>query len=111
MDVENLSREELLEIVKAVPTAASEWREVDVNGLAVCVNEKAAKSWKAFDLLSTIPEELTPLAVRKMVDFIELTTDVTEERLLEACGGEYASVDDVVTLASQIITHCYPKNS
>lgn len=112
MDVENLSYEELLELARSkAPTAVSVWREVDVDGIHVRVNNNAVRSWKAFDLLSTIGDELTPLAVRKMVDFIELTTDMTEAKLLDLCGGEYASVDDVVQLASKIIMNCYPKNS
>ena len=111
MDVDNLTREELLELLaekKAEPE--DRWREVDVDGIAVRVDTRAVKSWKAFDIMAGIGDELTPQAIRRMVDFIEFTTDMTERKMLDLCGGDMASVEDVVELASKILSHCYPKN-
>lgn len=105
----DLSYEELLEIAKAKAPETSA-RTVDVDGLIVHVNDAAARSWKAFNIISEVDAELTPYSLRKMVEFIELVTDVDEAKMLETCGGELASVDDMATLAAKIVTYCYPKN-
>lgn len=111
MDVNNLSYEELLELAASKAPARDNTRTVDVDGLIVHVDDVAARSWKAFSIISECGEELTPYSLRKMVEFIELVTDVDEAKMLEICGGELASVDDMATLAAKIVTYCYPKVS
>ena len=110
MDANELSYEELLALAKSKAPANDGLRTVDVDGLIVHVNDKAARSWKAFDIISQCGEELTPFTLRKMIEFIELVTDVDESKMLEICGGDYASIDDMALLAAKIVTHCYPKN-
>jgi len=110
MDANELSYEELLALAKSKAPVKDDMRTVDVDGLIVHVNDKAARSWKAFDIISECGEELTPHSLRKMVEFIELVTDVDEAKMLDACGGEFASVNDMAMLAAKIVTYCYPKN-
>lgn len=94
-------------------TTTGAWRDVEVDGFAFRVSDEAARSWKAFDLMADLAaegENLTPLALRKMMRFVEFVTDADEGRILEACGGELASAEDVVRLVSKIAAECHPKN-
>lgn len=110
MDVNELGYEELLELAKSKAPVESGMRTVDVDGFIVHVNDAATRSWKAFDILSEIGEDLTPKSLRKMFEFIGLVTDVDEQKILEYCGGELALFEDVVVLASKIAASVYPKN-
>ena len=110
MDVNELSYDELLEIAKSKAPDTPDMRTIDVDGFIVRVNDAATRSWKAFDILSEVGEDLTPKSLHKMFEFIELVTDANEQKILEYCGGELAPFEDVVILASKIAASVYPKN-
>lgn len=106
MDVNELSADELRKLADEKTTT----RTLDIDGLVVHVDTEKCKSWNAFKIMSSIGIELDVHTMQKMIDFIELVTDVDEQTIIEHCGGESASFESVVLTVSKIVSECYPKN-
>lgn len=113
MNLEEMSREELIEAAKQaggeLPSAASV-KTVEVDGMEVHIDTDQVKSWKMFKLVSQLDGELDAKAIALMFEVIELATDVDEEKIVEHCGGENATMEAVILTASRIIKELYPKN-
>jgi len=106
MDVNELSADELRKLADEKSTV----RTIDVDGLVVHVDTAKCKSWHAFKIMSSVDAELNAETLQKMIDFIELVTDIDEQTIIEHCGGESASFESVVLTVSKIVSECYPKN-
>lgn len=116
MEVENMTAEELYQLAAAKAGAtddaapANSTRHVNVDGLEVAINEKRVKSWRAFKMVSKLNGDLNPDSARLMLDFVSYVTDCDEDAIVEHCGGDDASMEDVIRTAAQIMNECYPKN-
>ena len=114
MNLEDMSREELIEAAKKAggetPAASDRYKTVEVDGLEVTVDMDKVRSWNMFKLVSQLDGELDARTVGLMFDIIKLATDVDEDAIVDHCGGDAASMEDVVRTASLIIAELYPKN-
>lgn len=111
MNAEEMSPEQLMELARAKAGEVHEGvRVVDVGGLSVSIDDAKARSWQAFRLVSRITSDVTPETVDAIMGFLAMATDVDEARLVEHCGGESASIEQVLELAARILEACYPKN-
>ena len=112
MNVEEMSAEQLMALAqeKAGDAPAASIRTVEVEGLVVQVDDAKTKSWPAFRILSGVVGDVTPESIESMMGFIALVTDVNEKTIVEHCGGDTASFEDVLRVASAIIGACYPKH-
>lgn len=112
MNVEEMSAEQLMALAqtKAEHVSATSTRTVEVDGLVVHVDDTKTKGWNAFRILSGVVGEVTPEAVDAMMAFIDLVTDTNEQAIIEHCGGDTATIEDVLRVASTIVEECYPKN-
>lgn len=112
MNVEDMTVEELKALVESRAGAeapASSVRHITVEGMEVCINEDAVKGWKAFRLASKLDGTVTSETIGTMMEFVALVTDTDEAAIVEHCGGESASFEDVVRVASEILMECSPK--
>lgn len=108
MDVNELTADELRKLADEKSNTAT--RTVDVGGLIVHVDTERCKSWKAFRIMSGINGEFDISTLSAMFDLIELVTDVDEDKIVEHCGGDDASLEAVAKTVSEIVAECYPKN-
>ena len=93
-----------------IQTNTSSTIEVEVGGRTVKVDRNRLTSWKAFKLVRIIDDGSDIEKVDAAVQFAALVSDYSEEDIVEAMGGDDASVLDVVTFAMGIIHGAYPKN-
>lgn len=84
--------------------------EVEVSGHTVVVDQNRLTSWRAFKLVRTIEDGSDIEKVNAAVEFATFVSNYTENDIVEAMGGDDASVMDVVTFAMGIIQGAYPKN-
>lgn len=112
MNVEDMTFDELKALVesRAGDSPASSVRHITVDGMGVAIDTDAVKSWRAFRLASKLDGTFDADTVDIMMQFIDLVTDTDETGIIEHCGGDRASLEDVVRVASLILTECYPKN-
>lgn len=109
MDVNDMTADELRKL--ADEKSSEPYREIEVDGLTVHVDNVKCKSWEAFKIMASISDKkLNAETISTMVQFVELVTDVDEERIIEHCGGENASFESVLTLIAKIVNECQPKN-
>ena len=106
MDVNELSADEL----RKLADEKSNVKTLDVDGLIVHVDMDKCKSWKAFRLMANMTSDLTPDTLQTMLDFVEAISDVDEDIIVEHCGGDDATLEDVVRTISTIIAESQPKN-
>ena len=107
MDVNELTSEEL----RKLADERSNVKTLDIDGLVVHVDTAAVKSWKAFRVASQITEDLTPQSLQVMIEYVELISDVNEQAIVSHCGGDNASLEDVVRTIARIINEASPKKS
>ena len=83
-----------------------------MDGNTFTIENKKLQSWTAFDLLRKFQAKETQDydRVAALVQLVEYITGTTEKELVGLCGGEDASLVEVVTFAQKIITAAYPKN-
>ena len=107
MNIEDMTAEQLRELAAA--KAQGDTREVDIDGLIVHIDSAKCKSWKAFKMFSSLSSDMDFESMQRMMDFIAFCTDTDEDAIVEHCGGENASIDDVVNVVAKIISECFPK--
>ena len=105
MDVTELTADELRELANQRSNA----KTLDIDGLTVHVDSEKCKSWKAFRIMAQFTNGVTPQSLQTMIDFVELVSDVDEAAIVEHCGGDNASLEDVLNVISQIIVEATPK--
>ena len=83
---------------------------VEVRGNEYEVDEKALKSWRAFDLVRKMESGGEMAKVDAAIQFVELVCGTTEDEIVESCGGDEAEAADVIGVVFDLIKGCYPKN-
>lgn len=83
---------------------------VEAGGRTYEVDAKALRSWSAFDLVRKMDAGSEMAKVTAAIDFVGLVCGVSEQELVDACGGDGAEAADVIALVFEIIKGCYPKN-
>ena len=93
-------------------------RTIEVRGLTIHVDTAVFEDWATVDALKKIAnnnddnvnlmQNLRTLQAE--FDFIETVTDVSEEDIVQACGGKSAKAKDVMATMNEIIQQLAPKN-
>lgn len=109
-----MSREELIELVADnqagdTTSPATSTHVVEIDGLEVEIDYDKTSSWAAFRIATKLNGEINADSIDAMMAFIDQVTSVNEQIIVEHCGGADANIVDVMTLASKILTECYPK--
>lgn len=84
---------------------------IEVDGHQLEIDEKRLKSLKAFRLIErseTSDNNMERLGA--MIDMVEYIAGISEDDLLEMCGGELTPIDEVMEFVTKVIGNCYPKN-
>ena len=87
-------------------------RTIEVRGLTIHVNTAAFEDWATMDALKTIAnDDANPMQkLQASFDFIKAVTDISQEDIVQACGGKSAKTSDVITTVAEIIKQSAPKN-
>ena len=87
-------------------------RPVTVQGVEVHVDDSKAASWKAFKMVGVIsdPDAAVTAKMQAMFDLIGYVTDTDEDEIVERCGGDDASVQNVMEFATALVAEAVPKN-
>lgn len=80
-----------------------------VSGLEFEVNEERCRSWKAFGIMRRVLDGTEVHRVSAMLELVTYCTDLTEEDILTACGGDDAPAQGVIRMLSAIVGECFPK--
>ena len=111
MDAESMTTEELYALAQSKEDSGAEARTLDIEGLAVTVYPAKARTWKAYRILRDAmhsPDDMQRFDA--LLALVAFATSVDEEAIIAHCGGDDASVEDVVRVASKIVAECTPKN-
>ena len=84
----------------------------NVDGLEFEVNEDFANSWDAFKMIREFNSEGLSIYEKLDLSFqlIELATGITQDDIVNHCGGGKAPAIDVINYAAQIVQAIAPKN-
>jgi hypothetical protein len=87
-------------------------RTIEVRGLTIHIDTAAFEDWSAMGALMALTDEgANPMQkLQASFDFIEAVTDVSQEDIIEACGGKSAKTCDVISMVAEIIQKSAPKN-
>lgn len=87
-------------------------RTIEVRGLTIHVDTAAFEDWATMGALMALTDESTnPMQkLQASFDFIEAVTDISQEDIIDACGGKSAKTGDVITMVAEIIQKSAPKN-
>lgn len=85
-------------------------KEIEIDGLAVKIDEGKASDWHMLGILRRMrgASEYDQLDI--LFEAIEYMTDQSEESIVGHLGGDTAQVQDVISLASNIIGAASGKN-
>ena len=89
----------------------AERKTVTVNGEEFPVLTNKLGSWKVFRMLAAARKEEDEY--EKAMDMLYIAlfiTGLSEDEFVEKCGGDDASVAQVLETAATIIAEAYPKN-
>lgn len=114
MNIEDMTAEQLMEAAKAkagAETPASSMRIINIDGMEVQIDTKAIhSSWKVFRLGTQVEEGDFAQNIGTMMEIIENITNVNEAMIVEHCGGDSATIEDVMGVVTKILTEATPKN-
>ena len=87
-------------------------RTIEVRGLTIHVDTAAFEDWATMGALMALTDEsANPMQkLQASFDFIEAVTGVSQEDIVQACGGKSAKTSDVLTTVAEIIQQSAPKN-
>jgi hypothetical protein len=80
--------------------------------LKYTVDEERRKSWKAFAMCMTVADEDAPPMAKAKATFelIDYLSGLKQADIVEACGGEDAGADDVMSFAVKLLADMLGKN-
>lgn len=102
------SREELLQMLEETEPQ-QQARTVEVRGVTVTINDGALKSWPVLRKVSALTDMDGLRATVALMDVVTMTTDLTEDAVLDMAGGHMADFADVAEVLSEISAAVYPK--
>ena len=87
-------------------------KTVTIRGLEVTIDTEALEQWSAFEKLMVLGGEEATMMEKLQVSFrlVEEITDVSQEDIVEACGGTSAKTADVIAFVGEIIASVNSKN-
>ena len=87
-----------------------EQRTVEIEGIEFTIDTSKLGTWRSFNIVKKAYAANDDYQrIDSLIEIACYITDLTEQELIEKCGGDEVSLERVVTVVSQLIAETYPK--